>query len=537
MALPATQTFTLINYGYVEVLLSNWSVAITSNGLFCDYPADRGIRSWVANTYSCAYWNADTFSDDQYVEANYNLGINFYYIGPAVRCSGSGSGSCYFMGVNNNYQGLFRLNNQTATLLGSAGSYSTQLDDTLYIEADGTTISANINGTDWSESVTDATYSSGSAGVAGYGEQGSGIDTWEGGDLATGTEVTPTTAALTITEYAPTVTATANVTATPSVASLTITEYAPAVSTPVVCTPGVASLTTSLKAPDVSASKNVSAVPGVASLTLTTYLPTVSTSDTQEVTPDPATLTLTGYAPTVSASDAVEVTPGVAALTLAGLAPTVSTSDAVEVTPGVASLTLSNFAPTVSTPRTVTPGVASLSLTGYAPTITADASIVCTPTTQGLTVTAYAPTIATSGNVTVTPGLAPLEITTYAPSAASPGIYEPGVASLTLTPFAPTVSTPDPQVATPSVLSLSTSAFAPTISTTTNTVARPGEAKLVLTSYAPSIESNAGSEVIEDGEWTGTATFQAGDQWYIVLEGAAVQDPSAVVVVQFRGVT
>jgi hypothetical protein len=251
--------------------------------------------------------------------------------------------------------------------------------------------------------------------------------------------------------------------------------------------------------------------PSTLSLALTGYAPTVTAVSDIEVTPDAASLTVTGYAPTVSTP--VEATPGVASVTISTFAPEVEATANQTATPAVAELSLSTFSPSVSTPVTVTPDVASLTVTGYAPTVSTP--VVCTPGIEALAISGFAPTITVTDDVTATPG----------------------VASLTLTPLVPTVTATDTQLATPSALSLTTATFAPTISATTNTTARPALAKLVLTSYAPSIESNAGSEVIEDGEWTGTATFQAGDQWYIVLEGAAVQDPSAVVVVQFRGVT
>lgn len=200
-----------------------------------------------------------------------------------------------------------------------------------------------------------------------------------------GTTVTPTTASLTLTTYAPTVST--PVVVTPSTASLTITAYAPTIALPVVATPDAAALTLTTYAPSIATP--VTATPGTSSLTLTTYAPTVTAGGSVEVVPGTASLTLTTYAPTVTAGGAVEVTPTTAGLTLTPYAPSVLTP--VTVTPTTASLTLTGLAPEVRLPVVVTPATLALILQPYAPSVVNPVTV--TPTTASLTLTTYAPSI------------------------------------------------------------------------------------------------------------------------------------------------
>jgi hypothetical protein len=119
---------------------------------------------------------------------------------------------------------------------------------------------------------------------------------------ASGTEVIPGTASLTLTTFAPTVTVTANQNVTPGPATLTLTTFAPTVSTPRNVIPGTAALTLTTFAPTVSTGNNIEVIPGSASLTLQTFAPTVQAGNNIEVIPGTASLTLTTFAPTVEAS-------------------------------------------------------------------------------------------------------------------------------------------------------------------------------------------------------------------------------------------
>jgi len=159
--------------------------------------------------------------------------------------------------------------------------------------------------------------------------------------------VEPTTAALVITTYAPTITVSNNQFVAPTPATLTITTFAP----------------------DVFIGVNVA--PTTASLVITTFAPTVSVSDNQFVAPTTASLVITGFAPTVFASDNKIVEPSTASLVITTFAPTIFATNNQTVEPGTLALTLTAFAPsvTVSDNKFVTPTTATLVITGFAPEI------------------------------------------------------------------------------------------------------------------------------------------------------------------------
>src|SRR3990167_1454031 len=110
-------------------------------------------------------------------------------------------------------------------------------------------------------------------------------------------------------------------------------------------TPGTASLATSLFAPTVTVSDNKLVVPGAASLAMTRFAPTVTVSNNILVVPGSAALTTTRFAPSVAAP--ALVIPEVLSVVLAVYAPTVTASTGTVVVPGTASLTITRFAPTV----------------------------------------------------------------------------------------------------------------------------------------------------------------------------------------------
>jgi hypothetical protein len=179
-------------------------------------------------------------------------------------------------------------------------------------------------------------------------EDGSGVILLEGDEAGGGVSVTPGTASLTLTAFAPTVTRTQNVTVTPGAASLVTARLTPTVtvSDHKRVTPGTASLVTETFAPTVVLGQRVT--PGTASLVLAAQTPTVTATANLRVTPGAAALTVTLFAPTVSVSDHKRVVPGTGTIVMAGFAPTVTASDHKVVTPGTASLTITTFAPTVT---------------------------------------------------------------------------------------------------------------------------------------------------------------------------------------------
>lgn len=256
---------------------------------------------------------------------------------------------------------------------------------------------------------------------------------------AGGTSVTPGIASLTLTAFAPTVTATANQTLTPGTASLTLTARTP------------------------TATVNTRLTPGTATLALTAFAPSVATPTS--VTPSTATLTLTAFAPTVTTGASSTLTPGIATLTLTSFTPTVTATANQSLTPGTATLTLTAFAPTVTATanQTLTPGVATLTLTALTPTVTVSSAGVLTPGSASLTLTAFAPTVTVTTNAVVTPGTAALTMTLFAPVVSTPVAVTPGVAALILTGYAPTITATSGINVTPASATLTLTGYAPSV--------------------------------------------------------------------------
>lgn len=265
----------------------------------------------------------------------------------------------------------------------------------------------------------------------------------------------------------------------PTTRALTLTPFAPSVSTPRLVVPTTKALVIATFPPTVTATANVLVTPTTASLTLTRFAPSVTAGDAVEVVPDNATLVLTTFPPTVSTPQTV--TPTVASLALTEFAPSISTPRLV--TPTTAALALTTYASVVATPRTVVPGTATLTLATFVPTVSTP--ILATPTTATLTLTELSPTVTITGNVTVVPPTATLTLNSFAPTVTAGGAVAvvPATAALALSTLQPTVSTPT--VVTIISASLSLTTYSPNI--LLPIVVTPQSADLELTSYSPSI--------------------------------------------------
>jgi hypothetical protein len=243
-----------------------------------------------------------------------------------------------------------------------------------------------------------------------------------------GVSVTPSTAALTLTAFAPVVSATNNVAVTPGTASLSLATFTPTILTPRLVTPTNASLVLATFAPSVTATANQSVTPAKASLVIASFAPTVSTTANQSVTPNKASLILASFAPTVTAGAGLTITPNPASLALTAFAPSVVLTDHKLVTPNTASLTLATFAPTVSgaAGTTITPTPASLALTAFAPNVVVTDQKTVTPGPASLGLSTFAPVVTGSAGTTVTPGTASLVMAMFAPTVTASGTTSPG---------------------------------------------------------------------------------------------------------------
>jgi hypothetical protein len=260
--------------------------------------------------------------------------------------------------------------------------------------------------------------------------------------------VTPSTLALTLTGYAPTVLTPRTV--TPSTLALALTEYAPTVINPQSATPDTLALALTQYAPSVVIGKRV--IPDTPALLLTEYAPTVVNPQGQP--PDTLALTLTAYAPAVIIG--VHATPDTVALVLTKYAPAVV--QGYNFTPDTVALVLTEYAPTVLTPRTATPDTLSLLLTKYAPVI----SLAIIPGVLSLLLTSYPPTALTPR--LVTPDVLALLLTRLAPNVAIDRRVSPDTLALALTQYAPTVV--NPRLVTLDTLALLLTLFAPEVAAT-----------------------------------------------------------------------
>jgi len=195
-----------------------------------------------------------------------------------------------------------------------------------------------------------------------------------------------------------TYTAGGGITVTPTTLALILSEFAPTVTTPRLVTPSTLALILSEFAPTVTATANRLVTPPTLALTLATFAPTATATENQLVTPPVLALILSEFAPTVTATGNVVVTPSTLALTLAAFAPTVATPRLV--IPPTLALVLTKFAPTIEIGVVIVPTTLALNLSTFAPTVAAPRLV--TPTTLALLLTEFAPTVTVGGVIAYT---------------------------------------------------------------------------------------------------------------------------------------
>jgi len=216
--------------------------------------------------------------------------------------------------------------------------------------------------------------------------------------------------------------------------------------TDVTVEPAVLVTTLSQPAPTISATQFITVEPSVLELTLSQPAPTVVISgEAVDVTVEPTVLgiTLSQPVPTVTGGADITTEPSVLELTLSQPDPTVTATENVTIELTVLGITLSQPAPTVVTTESVTttPAVLATSLIINAPTVTGTEGVIITPSVLETNLILNAPTVITEVNTTVTPNVLETVLTTNAPTviATRSVTAKPGVASLTLSVNAPLV--------------------------------------------------------------------------------------------------
>ena len=204
------------------------------------------------------------------------------------------------------------------------------------------------------------------------------------GESSSGTNISATSDALTLTEYAASINAATNIAAT--VDNLTVTEYAASIST----------------------AKNVQAT--VDNLTLTEYAANINAATLIQATVD--NLTITEYQATVQAGNNTTISINTDALTLTEYQANVNA--ATNISASVDALTVTEYQASVSTGTVISATLDALTLTEYNASINAETSI--SATTDALTLTTYQASVSNESSIeaaisgTITPQVTQVEL-------------------------------------------------------------------------------------------------------------------------------
>jgi hypothetical protein len=182
-ALPATEAFTNTDGTALTTHSASWTLrngnfAINTNAV---YPND-------AVNYGMAYWNADTFSNNQYAQFTLVAAASGGAIGVATRmAAGANTAYGYIKDSGTSDRAFFKRVAGTFTEFGYAAS-GTAVNDVFRLEANGTTIRPIRNGstdTGVGGAVTDSAIASGAAGLVSNTTTVTTTrgDNWEAGNL------------------------------------------------------------------------------------------------------------------------------------------------------------------------------------------------------------------------------------------------------------------------------------------------------------------------------------------------------------------
>jgi hypothetical protein len=185
MALPATDSFTDTDGTALDSHSANWTIVAAN-------PQIQSNRVTVSNSEGgegsiLAFWNADTFANDQYAQMYVFFSGNWRAMGPAVRCS---SDNGYVFSTSANLGGCVLLKRVSGTVTVLSTVNPPASGTLLRIEASGTTLTCYFDGstTGAPAATTDSSLASGSGGLGGrwwFGDAAG--DDWESGILSINT--------------------------------------------------------------------------------------------------------------------------------------------------------------------------------------------------------------------------------------------------------------------------------------------------------------------------------------------------------------
>lgn len=174
MTLPASDNFSGTS------LDSNWTVQAGGFSV-----ASGVVSSTAGNNDSAAYWNADTFPNDQWSQITVNAVVNDW-VGVLVRASGTGSTRNFyaFRATSSSNVPEWEITKEVAGVYTSLASGNTPAGvatgDVMKLVVQGSTLTGYINGVAVTPTATDSSLASGSAGIYEYGTS-PGLTTWSGG--------------------------------------------------------------------------------------------------------------------------------------------------------------------------------------------------------------------------------------------------------------------------------------------------------------------------------------------------------------------
>jgi hypothetical protein len=184
MALPATDSFTGTDANPIG---GNWT---TVTGRLALQRVSNQVAGQDDND-SVAYWNADTFADNQYSQVVFKSSSFILVSGVIVRASSSANTFYLFYQQTSTTMRIYRIVNGSATQLGSDYAINYAQNNVVRLEVSGTVLTPYVNGTPYTTQ-TDDQIASGSAGLWIKGAINYSDD-WEGGNVAAGggTSITP----------------------------------------------------------------------------------------------------------------------------------------------------------------------------------------------------------------------------------------------------------------------------------------------------------------------------------------------------------
>lgn len=176
MSLPASDDFAT-GYSAFAALKASWTTTSTWR---IDATATKAEPQTAAD--GLAWWNADAFGNDQYSEMV--ISTVAAYIGPGVRLSGTNSGTQNGYAWLASLGTLYKVVNGVYTSIGSSITVPSN-GNTVKLEVIGTTITCYISGSSV-KTVTDATHSTGAAGMYGFASAGPKVESWTGDTIGGG---------------------------------------------------------------------------------------------------------------------------------------------------------------------------------------------------------------------------------------------------------------------------------------------------------------------------------------------------------------